>query len=81
MRPDDYASWVWKRSIGGDLMHAGTRISTQRSGIYNWRRNMFSHMMVGSNDIALKTFYDAAFAAMGGKPGIQDPKGRLILYA
>jgi catechol 2,3-dioxygenase-like lactoylglutathione lyase family enzyme len=40
---------------------------------------MFSHMMVGSNDIARsKIFYDATFAAMGGKPGIQDPKGRLM---
>ena len=40
---------------------------------------MYSHMMVGSNDIARsKTFYDATFAALGGKPGIQDPKGRLI---
>ncbi len=40
---------------------------------------MFSHMMVGSNDIARsKTFYDALFAATGGKPGIEDDKGRLI---
>ncbi len=40
---------------------------------------MFSHMMVGSNDIARsKKFYDATFVAMGGKPGMQDPKGRLI---
>ena len=40
---------------------------------------MFSHMMVGSNDIARsKTFYDATFQAMGGKPGITDDKGRLI---
>ena len=40
---------------------------------------MFSHMMVGSNDIARsKKFYDALFAAMGGKPGTQDAKGRLI---
>jgi catechol 2,3-dioxygenase-like lactoylglutathione lyase family enzyme len=36
-------------------------------------------MMVGSNDIARsKKFYDATFVAMGGKPGVQDPKGRLI---
>jgi len=36
-------------------------------------------MMVGSNDIARsKKFYDATFIAMGGKPGMQDPKGRLI---
>lgn len=40
---------------------------------------MYSHMMVGSNDIARsKKFYDATFVAMGGKPGMQDPKGRLI---
>jgi catechol 2,3-dioxygenase-like lactoylglutathione lyase family enzyme len=40
---------------------------------------VFSHMMVGSNDIdRSKKFYDALFAAMGGKPAIQDAKGRLI---
>ena len=40
---------------------------------------MFSHMMVGSNDIdRSKKFYDATFEAMGGKPGIKDPKGRLV---
>lgn len=40
---------------------------------------MFSHMMVGTNDIQKsKTFYDATFQALGGKPGIVDPKGRLI---
>ena len=40
---------------------------------------MFSHMMVGSNDIARsRVFYDATFAAMGGKPAITDDKGRLI---
>jgi catechol 2,3-dioxygenase-like lactoylglutathione lyase family enzyme len=40
---------------------------------------MFSHMMVGSNDIERsRAFYDALFAAIGGKPAITDPKGRLI---
>jgi catechol 2,3-dioxygenase-like lactoylglutathione lyase family enzyme len=40
---------------------------------------MYSHNMVGSNDIAAsKKFYDATFEAMGGKAGIQDEKGRLI---
>ncbi len=35
---------------------------------------MYSHMMVGSNDIERsKSFYDALF----GKPGRQDDKGRL----
>ena len=39
---------------------------------------MFSHVMVGSNDLdRSKTFYDALFSAMGGKPGRVDPKGRL----
>jgi hypothetical protein len=39
---------------------------------------MFSHIMVGSNDIARsKKFYDALFVAMGGQPAVVDPKGRL----
>ena len=37
---------------------------------------MFSHVMVGSNDIERsKGFYDALFSAVGGKPGAQDEKG------
>jgi catechol 2,3-dioxygenase-like lactoylglutathione lyase family enzyme len=40
---------------------------------------MFSHIMVGSNDIGRsKKFYDALFGALGGEPGIEDAKGRLI---
>lgn len=40
---------------------------------------MFTHVMIGSNDLARsKSFYDALFAAIGGKPGSQDPRGRLI---
>ena len=40
---------------------------------------MYSHMMVGSNDMERsQKFYDATFQAMGGKPGRMDPKGRLI---
>ncbi len=40
---------------------------------------MFSHMMVGSNDIARsKRFYDALLGASGCKPGMQDDRGRLI---
>jgi catechol 2,3-dioxygenase-like lactoylglutathione lyase family enzyme len=39
---------------------------------------MFSHIMVGSNDLdRSKTFYDALFTAAGGKAGRIDPKGRL----
>ena len=40
---------------------------------------MYSHMMVGSNDIdRSKRFYDATFQAMGGRAGIKDDKNRLI---
>ncbi|HET6182955.1 MAG TPA: VOC family protein [Acetobacteraceae bacterium] len=40
---------------------------------------MFSHVMVGSNDIPrAKKFYDALFAALGAKPGSVDAKGRLV---
>lgn len=40
---------------------------------------MFSHIMVGADDVAAaKKFYDATFAAFGGKPAIADDKGRLI---
>lgn len=40
---------------------------------------MFSHMMVGTNDIdKSKAFYDATFKAMGGNDGIVDPNGRLV---
>jgi catechol 2,3-dioxygenase-like lactoylglutathione lyase family enzyme len=37
---------------------------------------MFSHVMVGSNNIEQsKRFYDALFEAMGAKAGMQDEKG------
>jgi catechol 2,3-dioxygenase-like lactoylglutathione lyase family enzyme len=40
---------------------------------------VFSHMMVGTNDMARsKAFYDALFAAMGGRPGKEDPLGRTV---
>ncbi len=40
---------------------------------------MFSHMMVGSNDLEkAKVFYDALFESMGGRAGVMDAKGRLV---
>ena len=39
---------------------------------------MFSHIMIGSNDIARsKKFYDALFTAIGGEPGTSPREGRL----
>ena len=38
---------------------------------------MFSHIMVGANDVeASRKFYDAALGALGIEPGVMDPKGR-----
>ncbi|WP_324740004.1 VOC family protein [Tsuneonella sp. CC-YZS046] len=40
---------------------------------------MYSHMMVGSNDLSRsRKFYDAVFGALGANAGIEDDKGRLI---
>jgi catechol 2,3-dioxygenase-like lactoylglutathione lyase family enzyme len=40
---------------------------------------MFSHMMVGSNDLdRSKKFYDSLFGAIGGKDAMVDAKGRLM---
>src|SRR5260370_34998953 len=39
---------------------------------------MFSHIMIGSDDVdRSKKFYDALFAAMGAQPGTVDARGRL----
>jgi catechol 2,3-dioxygenase-like lactoylglutathione lyase family enzyme len=41
---------------------------------------MFTHVVVGSNDLARsKTFYDAVFGAIGGNPGMD--MGSRIAYA
>jgi catechol 2,3-dioxygenase-like lactoylglutathione lyase family enzyme len=43
---------------------------------------MFSHIMVGANDIAAsKAFYDATFAAMGVTQSFTDDKGRVFWMA
>lgn len=40
---------------------------------------MFSHVMVGSNDLdRSKRFYDAVLAELGAGPGIVDARGRII---
>ena len=40
---------------------------------------MFSHVMLGSNDIdESKRFYDALLGALGAEPGVVDELGRLI---
>ncbi len=38
---------------------------------------MFSHVMLGADDVsASKDFYDATLGALGARPGRVDPKGR-----
>jgi catechol 2,3-dioxygenase-like lactoylglutathione lyase family enzyme len=40
---------------------------------------MFTHIVVGTNDIEKsRKFYDATFAALGAAAGIVDAKGRLV---
>ena len=40
---------------------------------------MFSHVMVGADDIAAsRTFYDAALGALGIPPGVVDAWGRVV---
>ena len=42
---------------------------------------MFSHIMLGANDIEQsKTFYDATLGALGYKPGVMDEMGRCFYY-
>lgn len=43
---------------------------------------MFSHVMIGANDVEKsKAFYDAVLGTLGHKPGIIDPKGRCMYLA
>ncbi len=38
---------------------------------------MFSHIMLGTNDMeASRAFYDATLAVLGHPPGVMDPNGR-----
>jgi len=40
---------------------------------------MFTHVMIGSNDLERsKRFYDATFTALGGELGQMDARGRLV---
>jgi catechol 2,3-dioxygenase-like lactoylglutathione lyase family enzyme len=40
---------------------------------------LFTHVMIGSNDLdRSKSFYDATFVALGGTPGDVDIGGRLV---
>ncbi len=54
-------------------------VPTELASNYKEENRVFSHVMIGTNDIARsKAFYDALIGAIGGAPGVQDPKGRLI---
>jgi len=42
---------------------------------------MFSHVMIGANDVQeSKVFYDAILGAMGHEPGVIDDKGRCFYF-
>ncbi len=43
---------------------------------------MFSHVMLGANDIEeSKAFYDAILGVVGCKPGVMDEKGRCFWFS
>src|ERR1700758_295763 len=62
-----------------ELRGAGAvRAKSQDRSLTGERQPMFTHVMVGSNDIeASKKFYDAVFGAIGMPEGKADPKGRI----
>lgn len=42
---------------------------------------MFSHVMLGADDVAeSKKFYDAVMEVLGHRPGVMDEKGRCFYY-
>jgi len=42
---------------------------------------MFSHIMLGANDVQeAKVFYDAVLGTLGCKPGVIDPHGRCFYF-
>ncbi|MGJ8689080.1 MAG: VOC family protein [Gammaproteobacteria bacterium] len=42
---------------------------------------MFSHVMIGANNVQeSKEFYDAILGALGHKPGVMDPMGRCFYF-
>ena len=42
---------------------------------------MFSHVMVGANDVQeSKKFYDAVLGALGHEPGVMDDRGRCFYF-
>ena len=42
---------------------------------------MFSHIMIGANDVSeSKIFYDAILGALGHEPGVMDDKGRCFYF-
>jgi catechol 2,3-dioxygenase-like lactoylglutathione lyase family enzyme len=50
-----------------------------RTLVHEKERRMFSHVMVGANDVAAaKKFYDAVLGAIGIPPGVIDEKGRIF---
>lgn len=42
---------------------------------------MFSHVMIGANDVQeSKKFYDAVLGALGHEPGVMDDRGRCFYF-
>jgi catechol 2,3-dioxygenase-like lactoylglutathione lyase family enzyme len=73
--------WSAKFPLPTEPHHNGHTCEERQQGVQpaqGGENTMFSHIMIGSNDIARsKKFYDALFAAMGAGPGVEDARGRV----
>src|SRR5262249_13013238 len=60
------------------IMAAPRRTSSGPQAAREGENRMFSHIMIGTNDMARsKKFYDALFGAIGAGPGVEDARGRV----
>src|SRR5690606_13647633 len=60
-------------------MREGRSVQNGRPSIQQGESGMFTHVVLGSNDLeASRKFYDAIFTAGGGTAGTVDAKGRAV---
>ena len=79
---------LWAEQINRYTIEA-RHLFRNRNGTNHYRRYsnkkrdlfMFSHIMLGANDVAAsKKFYDAIMDVLGHKPGVMDEKGRCFYF-
>ena len=76
-------SGVMSGSFGAaDWQATPANAQQQFRHFFNEDYPMFSHIMLGANDVAAsRKFYDAVLGALGHEPGTMDDKGRCFYYS